>query len=343
MGDLLLAVANKLPLGSKLSDTLRRWGRQLTGTDLHREFIEGARTRLVLLARQRQKSDELLTTSHASFFPQIRVADGLRQHAMFERATHLLLNPPFGLVNPPAGCRWAGGRITEAARFVVTALERAAPGVELLAILPDVLRSGSFTERWRSRVSELAEVHLAEPYGVFDASADVDVFLLRLIRSERGPRHGIQQWPGMTLAKTITIADYFDVHVGRVVPHRDKKIGPRHAYIHPRCVPTWRVIRNFSETRKHKGMAFLPPFVVIRRTSRPGDVYRATATVIAGRSPVAVENHLIVCEPKDGELATCKELMGQLKSKAVNEYLDARIRCRHLTVSAVAGIPFESA
>ena len=341
MGDLLLAAANRLPLGRKLPDTLREWGRQLTGTDLHREFIEGARTRLVLLARQRHDSDEPLTTSYASLFPHIRVADGLRQHATFERASHLLLNPPFGLVNAPAGCRWAGGRITEAARFVVTALERAEQGAELLAILPDVLRSGSFSKQWRNRVSELAEVHLAEPYGIFDASADVDVFLLRLVRSERGGRHGIHQWPGMTLVTTTTLADYFDVHVGHVVPHRDKKAGPRHFYIHPRCVPTWRVIRDFSETRKHKGLAFAPPFVVIRRTSRPGDVYRATATVIAGRSPVAVENHLIVCEPKDGKLATCKGLMRQLKTDAVNGYLDSRIRCRHLTVSAVAAIPLK--
>jgi len=341
MGDLLLAAANRLSLGRTVSDTLRQWGRQLAGTDLHREFIEGSRTRLVLLARQRHNSDETLTTSYVSFFPHIRVADGLRQHAMFERATHLLLNPPFGLVNAPAGCRWAGGRITEAAKFVVTALERAESGIELLAILPDVLRSGSFTEQWRNRVSELAEVHLAEPYGIFDASADVDVFLLRLIRSERAADHGLRQWPGMVLGKTRTIADYFDVHVGRVVPHRDKRAGPRHFYIHPRCVPTWRVVRAFSETRKHKGLAFTPPFVVIRRTSRPGDMYRATATVIAGRSPVVVENHLIVCEPKDSKLATCKDLMRQLKTNVVNGYLDARIRCRHLTVSAVAAIPFE--
>lgn len=343
MGDLLLALAKKLPLKKTLPQTLCRWGQQLAGTDLHREFIEGARTRLVLLARQRHRSDEPLSVPYNKFFPHIRVGDGLKMHAMFKRVTHLLLNPPFGLVNAPVGCQWAGGRITEAARFVVTALERVEPGVELLAILPDVLRSGSFTEQWRSRVSELAEVHLAEPYGIFDASADVDVFLLRLIRSERETRHDIRQWPGMTPANTTTIADYFEVHVGRVVPHRDKKAGPRHAYIHPRCVPTWRVIRDFSETRKHKGLAFAPPFVVIRRTSRPGDVYRATASVIAGRIPVAVENHLIVCEPKDGKLATCKELMRQLKTNAVNEYLDARIRCRHLTVSAVAAIPLKLA
>ena len=62
--------------------------------------------------------------------------------------------------------------------FIITALERAKPGTELVAILPDVLRSGSFTEKWRKRVEQLATVKLVKPHGVFDESADVDVFLL---------------------------------------------------------------------------------------------------------------------------------------------------------------------
>jgi hypothetical protein len=69
--------------------------------------------------------------------------------------------------------------------------------------------------------------------------------------------------------------------------------------------------------------------------------YRAAATVIAGGKSVAVENHLIVCEPKKKTQAMCKELMRQLKTTAVNEFLDERIRCRHLTVGAVAAIPFQ--
>ena len=339
MGDLLLAAAKKLPLGKTLPETLRQWGQQLTGTDLHREFVEGARTRLVLLARQRHKTDEPLKSSHAKCFPHIRVADGLKQRAMFKRATHLLLNPPFGLVKAPAGCKWAGGRITEAAIFVVTALERVMPGTEILAILPDVLRSGSFSQRWRNRVSELAEVHLIEPYGIFDERADVDVFLLRLIRRGEDDSKPKKPWPSPRKARNTMVADYFNVHVGRVVPHRDKKVGPRYAYIHPRSVPTWTVLTRFTEKRKHEGLAYKPPFVVIRRTSRPGDAYRATATVINGKSPIVVENHLIVCEPRDRKLATCKKLMLQLKTDAVNEYINSRIRCRHLTVKSIKEVP----
>jgi hypothetical protein len=340
MGDLLLAAARALPLGKTLPHTLRQWGKQLTGTDLHREFIRGARTRLILLARQRHNSDEPLPLSEAGFFPNIRVADCFAQHGMFDRATHLLLNPPFGQAAAPTGCKWAGGRITAAAGLVVTALERARPGTEMLAILPEVLRSGSFSEQWRKRVNALAEVQLVEPYGIFDDSADVDVFLLRLARREFESSGSTQQWVQPTPLNTTTIADFFDVHVGRVVPHRDPEKGKEHPYIHPLSVPTWTVMRRFREFRRHEGLVYAPPFVVIRRTSRPGHPYRATATVIAGKRPVAVENHLIVCEPKDGKFGICQELMGHLKTKSVNDFLDTRICCRHLTVGAVAAIPF---
>jgi len=161
-----------------------------------------------------------------------------------------------------------------------------------------------------------------------------------LIRRAEDKKTHKKKWPAPRIKRNTTIADYFDVHVGRVVPHRDKKTGPRHPYIHARCISTWTVVKKFSEKRKHKGLAYEPPFVVIRRTSRPGHPYRATATVIAGKRPVAVENHLIVCEPKNRKLAMCKKLMLQLKTKIANKYLDTRIRCRHLTVGAVEAIPF---
>jgi hypothetical protein len=341
MGDLLVAAARRLPLGKTLPETLRQWGRQLCGTDLHHEFVAGARTRLVLLARQRHGSDKPLTRSTAAFFPNIRVKDGLKEAALFRRATHLLLNPPFGQVAAPIGCKWAGGRITEAAAFVVTALERAKPGTEMLAILPEVLRSGSFSEQWRRRVSQLAEIQLVQPYGIFDQSADVDVFLLRLVRRAESLNPLSPGWAISTALSTATVADYFDVHVGRVVPHRDEEAGPLRPYIHPRNIAVWVEVTRISEKRRHQGLAYQPPFVVMRRTSRPGHPYRAAATVILGDKPVAVENHLIVCEPRDKSVETCRALMAQLHTQRVNEFLDQRIRCRHLTVGAVAAIPVE--
>jgi len=342
MGDLLLAIARKLPLGRTVKQTLKRWGRQLTGADIHPEFVEGAKTRLVILAQQRHGLKSRGVSSIAGFFPGIRVADGLSQSKAFARATHLTLNPPFGLTAAPDGCKWSGGRITAAANFVITALERAKPGAELIAILPDVLRSGSFTEHWRKRVEELAVVKLVEPYGIFDESADVDVFILRVTRRAKNSDAKPVAWTSASTKTGTTVGDYFDVHVGRVVPHRDRKKGKKHPYIHARCTPVWIVMTKFSETRRHKAPPYTPPFVVIRRTSRPGDSHRASATVINGKSPIAVENHLIVCEPKNGKLISCKKLMLQLKSDVVNRHLDARIRCRHLTVQVIKELPLKS-
>ena len=341
VGDLLLAAASRLPLQRTVNATLRQWGRQLTGTDLHPEFVRGAKARLILLARQRHRVKASSVASTSGYFPGIRVADGLTQLAAYERATHLFLNPPFGRVDAPTDCDWADGRITAAAMFVATALERAQPDTELLAILPDVLRSGSFTAQWRKRIEQLADIKLVEPYGIFDDSADVDVFLLRAVRRKPDQALTPHPWTTTTNQLTTTIADFFHVHVGRVVPHRDPESGKEHPYIHPRCIPTWKIVRTFSEKRRHEGKVYKPPFVAIRRTSRPGHPYRAAATVISGKKSVAVENHLIICEPMNGTLAACKNLMRQLKTEAVNKFLDARIRCRHLTVGSVATIPFQ--
>jgi hypothetical protein len=242
-------------------------------------------------------------------------------------------------VAAPADCKWAGGRITEAATFVIAALERARPGTEILAILPEVLRSGSFSNQWRKRVGQLAEIQLVQPYGIFDDCADVDVFLLRLVCRSEIQELNPHVWTNIAAPRTKTVADFFDVHVGRVVPHRDKESGPLRRYIHARNIAVWMEVSRISEKRRHEGRAYKPPFVVLRRTSRPGDPYRATATVILGTKPVAVENHLIVCEPHDKSADTCRDLMALLHTQRVNDFLDQRIRCRHLTVGAVREIP----
>lgn len=338
--DLLLAAARRLPLGKSLRDTLHEWGQCLAGTDLQPEFIEAARLRLALLARQRHGDGQKIPSNLAALFPHIRCANGLEQQRLFSRATHLLMNPPYGLTPAPEGCSWAGGRISEAALFIVRALEQTRASTKLLAILPDVLRSGSFQQRWRERVSDLAEILNVERYGIFDDVADVDVFLLEVSRRTEEscvPR----RWPAATETVGTTIDNFFDVHVGRVVPHRDKETGPLRSYIHPRNIPVWAEVKRIEEKRRHP-LGYQPPFVVLRRTSRPGHPYRAAATVILGTSPVAVENHLIVCLPHDKSPDTCRELMSQLHTQGVNDFLDQRISCRHLTVGAVKEIPFDA-
>jgi hypothetical protein len=302
--------------------------------------VEAVKLRLALLARQRHSSRRPLPRSWRDLLPYITRGNGLEQKDLFARATHLLLNPPYNVTAAPPDYGWAHGRISQAAVFVVRALEMASEGTRLFAVLPDVLRAGSFQHRWRGRVGELATFESVERYGIFDNTADVDVFLLAVRRSaSRRPR--ARPWPVSEVAAQPTVGDYFDVHVGRVVPHRDREEGEEHPYIHPRIVPVWQEMSQFPEVRRHQGKAYAPPFIVLRRTSRPGDRHRAAATVVLGATSVAVENHLIVCEPRDGSPDTCRALLRHLRTNGVNDFLDQRIRCRHLTVAAVAAIPFE--
>lgn len=340
-GDLLIAAARRMPLESTFEGTLTVWGGKLAGTDIHAEFIKAAKIRLVLLARQRHGYLGSLPPNWKRAFPLIRLGDGLRPNRSIKQASHVLMNPPFGFVNCPEDYSWAGGRVSEAAVFVISALESMAASSELFAILPEVLRSGSFYHHWRKRVCELAEVHSIKSYGTFDESADVDVFTLHLVRRGLSAHANAKLWPEATTPNCHTIADFFNVHVGRVVPHRDPESGPLYPFLHARGVPVWVEMNQFPETRRFGGLTYQPPFVVIRRTSRPGHPYRAAATLILGKERVAVENHLIVCLPKKRSVALCRALIQSLRSESTNEFLNQRIRCRHLTVSSVKEIPFD--
>lgn len=283
-GDLLLAAARRLPLESTIESTLAAWGQRLAGTDVHREFVEAAITRLVLLARQRLGSFEALPAGWRNAFPLIQQGNGLQQQVLLQRATHVIMNPPFGFVDCPKRCGWASGRVSEAAIFIVNALEGLRDGATLLAILPEVLRSGTFYHHWRRRVCELAKVQIAAPYGTFDGTVDVDVFMLSaIVHSPTLQRH---DWPSQNTAHPSTVADYFDVHVGRVVPHRDPERGPHYPFLHARGVPVWAEMRTFPESRRFEGVVYQPPLVVIRRTSRPSHPYRAAATLVLSEKPM---------------------------------------------------------
>lgn len=337
MGDLLLSAASRLPLKRTLQLTLKGWGRQLTGTDLHQEFVDAAKSRLLLFARQRHGDTGGKFDPLVDYFPGIRVANALMDVDGYQSATHVLMNPPFGSMEVGRQYAWTSGSVTAAAVFVADALKKMRENTQILAVLPEVLRSGSFSRHWQDTICREAKIELVEPYGIFDSSADIDVFVLSLIRRGQNVSSELM-WPKLSNAKTATLGDLFDVHVGRVVPHRDPEVGEQRPYIHPRSVEPWTVTSDIAETRQHHAPGYKAPFVVIRRTSRPEQPYRAVASVVAN-GIVYVENHLIVCQPKAGTLESCMLLMDQLKSDAVNVYLNDRIRCRHLTVGSVSAIP----
>ena len=126
------------------------------------------------------------------------------------------------------------------------------------------------------------------------------------------------------------------------MPHRDPHSGQPCAYLEARLAPPWDSIRvdENSQGRRYAGTTYKPPFVVVRRTSSPSEKYRATATIVLGNRQVAVENHLIILVPKNETVTECIELVKRLKHTKTNNWLNERIRCRHLTVSALRDLPW---
>lgn len=247
-------------------------------------------------------------------------------------------------------------------------MRTARPGTEIVAILPDVLRTGTLYARWRAHIAQRAAIDDVDVYGAFDTNADVDVFVLRLrVRATTaateeggfaGPAAGGAPDGSLAAAAELIpipvwwdsnhefaaagrrLRDSFRVSVGPVVPHRHEHLGDWRAYLHARDAKPWGEITEIRARRRFRGRVVAPPFIVVRRTSGPRDRWRALATVVNSDRPVAVENHLLVLEPCDGSVDTCRDALHRLKSARVNAVLNARIRCRHLTVGALGDIPW---
>lgn len=342
VGNLLLAVAKRLPIDPSLIKTLKRWGPMFMGIDKYEAFARSTRARLALLALSKGASPAALTASDLEqLLPNIKQGDGLSYSSLYRNTNWILLNPPYSGIEAPESCDWANGNVTAAALFIETAISLSAPGTRISAILPDVLRSGSRYLRWRKMVESKSTIHRVQLSGLFDRDTDINVFILDLTVTKKSPTRTGASWNQVkTDTKLRTVKEFFNVHVGPVVPHRDLQDGASHAYIHAKALPKWTSVRTISEVRCYAGRVFTPPFVVVRRTSRPGDQKRAVATIINCASEVAVENHLVVLLPRDKKLSTCKELLRRLKLEKTDNWLNKRIRCRHLTVEAVKEIPW---
>lgn len=340
-GDLLIAIANLLPIDPDLGRTLNMWGQRLMGFDLEEQFVQAAKTRLVLKALDRgARPGATPIPEGKNLFPHIKQGNGLEQGGAVRAATHIFINPSFFRVEAPPGCTWSGAKVSAAAVFVDFCVSNAQPGTKIVAILPDVLRSGSNYKKWRRHITSRASIEAIELIGQFDAWTDVDVFLVRLRVGESETQLTAREIWSRHVEPVSTVEALFHVQVGRVVPYRDAEEGPSYPYIYPRVLPAWEEVREFTHRRQFTGATFKTPFVAVRRTSRPGHEYRAVGTIVCGAERVAVENHLIVLRPKDRLLRTCRELLEALRSARTNEWLNEYIRCRHLTVSAVRGIPW---
>jgi hypothetical protein len=339
-GDLTLACANKLPIGSDLEETLKIWSDHLMGFDIYPEFIDTSKIRLILLAISRGvKIQNSSMPNMKDVFPSILKRDFLSCSDEITKASHVIINPPYSEFIASPECPWGTGKVSSAALFMDKCVSNASIGTKIVAILPDVLRSGSYYEKWRQHIESMSEELQITIYGQFDKRTDVDVFILKLVRSNYKKRVRTMWWKPIKEAHRGKVGDYFRVHVGPVVPHRHPEKGPCVAYLHAKKLPPWKTVKQMNEYRKFTGTLFEPPFVAVRRTSRPGDK-RAIATILIGKHKIAVENHLIALFPNRKTITECEELLRVLKCPQTDRWLDKRIRCRHLTVGALEDLPW---
>lgn len=336
-GDLLIACANKLPVGETLRETLSIWSKHLSGFDIFPKFIRAAKARLILLAKLKTNRFDSNIKNIDKYFPLIRVQDFLKVSSGIERASHIILNPPYNKISAPDSYSWVNKKVSAASIFMDICVSKAPVDTKIRAILPDVLRAGSSYQKWREHIASSIKKSDISIYGQFDEWTDVDVFMLRFQKATYTKKRLNYKW-GLSSEADNTLEHYFDVHVGPVVPYRDPKEGPRLAYLHAKTAVAWDEIKRMPEMRRFSGTAFTPPFVVVKRTSRPGDK-RAIGTIVKGKRKVAIENHLLVLLPKKKTLGECRKILKILKSKATDEWLNKRIRCRHLTVESMKELP----
>lgn len=340
--DLLLSCVGSLPTKRSVAHTLRAWEAQLVGRDLHPELLEAARLRLLLAVLQRFPGSRISPrTLTRPLFPEIQTGCGLTG-GFYKNATHLVMNPPFTLMPAPDSCDWTSGHVSTAAVFLEQALRHTRPGTRIAAILPDVLRSGSRYVRWRQLVERFAQIELLEIGDQFDRWTDIHVFVLNLRVGQRTttPSQHVGTWTGPSGGSCL--GDRFAVRIGPVVDYRDPHEGDEHPFIQSRDLRAWDTISSISRTRRFSGTLITPPFIAVRRTSRPGDPHRAVGTLVIGESPIAVENHIICLTPLRGGQRICRAALRNLRDPQSTGWLDERIRCRHLTVRALTELPWWS-
>lgn len=315
------------------------WEKHLRGTDIHPEFVETAKLRLMTnaLLKSRTATTAILKKEKSKKY-MIRQADGLKTNRFYKSATHIYVNPPFNQIPAGEKLSWAQGKVSAAALFIDKIIRHCNPCTSIIAILPDVLRSGTRYEKWRSMVDSECTTEHKELLGKFDKFADVDVYVLHLIKRP-DPIQLTAADKAVLPNKQSTLEDLFDISVGPVVDNRDQKTGDLHDYIISRGLTGWSTQGEIEKKRQHEGKKINGPFVVIKRTSRKEDSHRAVATIINTHRPAYVDNHLIILEPKSGLLKDCKTALAILKDPRTDDWINERIRCRHLTVKIVKQIP----
>ena len=332
IGDLLLSIARKQPVGSNLNATLKRWDQLFVGLDIDGSFASVARSRLIALAIARQVTGTSRRIKGGNSPRPRPGVDSLSSGWNINSDDCIVMNPPFHPVQAPSWSTLFTGKVNAAALFLEKALAEAVSGTTIGAIVPEAIRSGSRYEKLRRAIASRAVVHSFTAEGRFSHEADVDVAILVFTLQD-----GIEQQHAST-EQTPTIGGICDVRVGTVVPHRPTFQHEKRLYVDASDAPVWQEVVP-TRRSNHAERAFEPPFVVVRRTSSPSDRKRARASLIRGDSPVLVENHLIVLLPHSPTLKACRALIKILKDSRTDEWLNSNLRCRHLTVGSIKRIP----
>jgi hypothetical protein len=339
-GDLLIAVADLIPTSWSPEARFEHARHHLRGRDINAPLADVAMERLSLWAAAAGVSDGTHLTSH-----MVQTGDAFADDVGWDGIDLVLLNPPYAPQQVDQGTSWATGKVTSAAPFTLEIIRRARAGTKIAAILPDVLRSGTRYGKWRDAVDALAEINELDLVGPFDTWTNVDVFVAHLTRRRADAHAGPNHWIPSAQRSTPCLQDIASISVGDVVPHRHVHTGAPRPYVTVDGLPVWATTVAAAQSIKHDGRTHEPPFVALRRTSGPTratGTTRARAAVYAGTEAVAVENHLIVVRPLDGSLATCMELLQGLQRVETTEWLDVRLRLRHLTTKALREMPLST-
>ena len=216
-GDLLLACARHFPILADLRATLEHWSQKIKGADLYSPFVRATKVRLALLAIERgvKPQKDLFAVEH--LFPRIQVCATLASEELIPGGTCIVINPPYTLVQAPKTCTWTSGLVTQAALFLEKCVKNALPETKIVAILPDVLRTGSRYVRWRECIEKYAKIEEVKLVGCFDASTDVDIFICKLLVSHNLSKRGVDWWISNPILDKPTrrVDDYFEVRVGQ--------------------------------------------------------------------------------------------------------------------------------
>ena len=269
VGDLLLSCAAVLPVKATLTATLKTWRQCFSGRDIHNEFVRAACLRLTLTAWRRTTVPKSMGKIDLDWaFPGLQTGCGLEDSDAIERATHLVMNPPFSMVDSRPGREWGSGKVNAAAVFVDQCLDAARDGTRLVAILPEVLRGGSRAPA----VAAAGRIKNALESDGIDGPGFREMPTLMFSCSTLSYPDTIPpkawDWGQMTGETELQVGDFFEVLVGPVVDYRDPHHGPWRLFIVSHAVPRWQVLDDIPTRRRFAGRVLQPPFVVVRRTSR---------------------------------------------------------------------------